>query len=89
MITKKLKAVHFVKDGNIYRVLGIYRNLGIARYDDTSEYETLVLSESAYFHREIAEARSIAEMNFGSSDMFFDSVSEPLEESLAKLKKEG
>lgn len=81
---KKLKAIHLVNNGEVFQVIGICRIPALVHYDNESDYEPVVLSESTYYHREMNEARALSKAN---NVQLFDFASERFIEALAKMEK--
>ena len=81
---KKLKALHFVRKGDEYQVIGIYRNTGLPYMTTDPEYSTAVLDHGTDYHCIRATLKKLAQANNVEP---FDFVSEPFMESLAKMKR--
>ena len=81
---KNLKALHFVRNGDEYQVIGIYRNTGLPYMTTDPEYSTAVLDHGKDYNCIRATLKKLAQANNVEP---FDFVSAPLVESLAKMKR--
>jgi hypothetical protein len=83
MLNRSLKALHFVKEGEEYQVIGIYRNVGLSCSTEGPEYMTVVLDHGTDYQAVKTTLDVLADDN-GLEP--FDFVSVPLNESLVKLQ---
>lgn len=81
---RTLKALHFVKEGDEYQVIGVYRNAHHSRIDNEPEYATTVLDHGTDYYCVRASLKKLAQANNVEP---FDFVSVPLIESMAKMEK--
>lgn len=85
MKATKLKAVHLVKEGDAFQVIGIYRVINnTARFEQESEIETQVLSTSESYRH---ERREMVNLAYANQVEYFDLSGVTFDEELARMKK--